>query len=378
MTSWCTAKSSKQEITECANSINTDPRWTRWATTVFWNDVCRCIAQATDRHTTIHGIRVHRIVCPVNRLARFVNAQLIPQECRRAWMRGSSVWVISNSNGNLAYAANLSLYNKLQECYDELVEAYPRQQDWSRHTPAQLLASHTERNRNRMRDLTSRTAPGDFSGAVRMTGMSWMRVGAELLSDLEPARTECVYTTPELVVHRLCNQMAYITEGREMRHCVAQYWMRQESEIYSLRLTVADAEPTRLTVELKDERIAQIKGVDNRAITATEIPCVSDWVQTLGIDVAKCDALNLNTLVYEEVLRRVVQTRLRGGNMRDLSLRGLSSYVYAEPVTIITVPRTLSPVREHIDSQVEQAKPVRTNTNNPHYRRIKGNGSWNQ
>ncbi len=88
----------------------------------------------------------------------------------------------------------------------------------------------------------------------------------------------------DLFLVKLDTKEAYKAEGAVMKHCVADYWGRKSSEIYSLRLLAEDATPLATLEVSQGTRIVQVQGPRNQPIAEEHEHLLMLWSTMRGLE----------------------------------------------------------------------------------------------
>lgn len=108
---------------------------------------------------------------------------------------------------------------------------------------------------------------------------------ASLSDGVEFIESPALDATDGYYMVKLLTQTAYKSEGAVMSHCVAGYFGRQNTLIYSLRRQ-EQAKPC-ATIEVKitkngEHKIVQVKAFANKKITDADAVALKAWVQEIG------------------------------------------------------------------------------------------------
>lgn len=86
--------------------------------------------------------------------------------------------------------------------------------------------------------------------------------------------------TPVTCLVRLDTKEAYAAEGAAMHHCVASYWKREKTQIFSLRQI--DARTPIATIEIYANSVDQIKGPANKEVAPEIADLIRVWATQSG------------------------------------------------------------------------------------------------
>ena len=143
---------------------------------------------------------------------------------------------------------------------------------------------HEELNRiNRARDRANRT----YGTRSYSPPKKWARVNIGNYSASSGGKeNKKIYTITQLTTYDELSE-----EGREMKHCVASYASSCASgscSIWSLKIAQKGVALKRMvTIELKNNNIAQVRGKCNRKADASENNIIADWASREGLRVSR-------------------------------------------------------------------------------------------
>lgn len=117
---------------------------------------------------------------------------------------------------------------------------------------------------------------------------------------------------------KLVGENSYKKEGHLMHNCVAGYYGRENSDIYSLRDGNNNPHAT-IEILKNSNRINQIKGKGNGSIHSSYAPYILDFISKAKMKVNRCD---FNRFGYFEVVGSMFE-RLK-------SIKGLAFFTFEE------------------------------------------------
>jgi hypothetical protein len=96
------------------------------------------------------------------------------------------------------------------------------------------------------------------------------------------------YENQEYIIIQLTNTEQLFNEGMELNHCVFTYNQRcinQECQIFSLRIKEDSKFKSLITIEVVNNTIFQIRGLDNRICNDTENMIILKWAEENNIEI---------------------------------------------------------------------------------------------
>lgn len=90
----------------------------------------------------------------------------------------------------------------------------------------------------------------------------------------------------KVVFTQLTTYEAFEKEAREMKHCVRVYWRNCIADTYKTSIwSMQGADNMRLTIQVNDKSIVQVRGLGNRLVTLEEAFLLKKWANLVGCDI---------------------------------------------------------------------------------------------
>ena len=240
-----------------------DQRMVRWISTVFrrhiqekksfpglfWKPVI------TQREHQLHTMQVRsRFFEPEEAAKTFVlrESSAEPIWVRRAISRGDAIWCVD--------AQNTILNVSLRHLFDYFLTHFSHKENW-------LMP---------------------VEDSVRVADEWVTQLNMKKRSDQGQTELMFSHQLSGLEVYLLQDKIAYAYEGYHMNHCVASYWGRNSSRIYSVRSAKWDTESMGnivpvATFEISDTGVlVQSRGQANTLVSGPALDCISSAIHSMG------------------------------------------------------------------------------------------------
>lgn len=88
------------------------------------------------------------------------------------------------------------------------------------------------------------------------------------------------------VFTQLMTYEAFEKEAREMKHCIRSYWRSCTADVYKTSIwSMRGANEMRLTIQVTDKSIVQVRGLNNRLATLDEALLLKQWASLVDCDI---------------------------------------------------------------------------------------------